>query len=217
MAEYNELKKPSSWLGFHRDGLIMVLFLDLLWTIIEIGTTATVVGIPAIPFIAFVMFGLTYWLVYKKQRKLGNSMKMAMVRAFFLGVVAGLPFSVTYWLMVFVFAILNQVLPKSQGVSVKLPSNEQFNLGKFAIEFKEVEHLLKLAIEQAGKIPSSKVVDNIEFLRARREIPVELANSLDQLREVRNHVTHEVGINPNAENLRLLKKLQDELRAIVKE
>lgn len=59
MAKYIEKSKQPSWLGFHRDGLIIVLCLDLLWTVIEVGTSATVVGIPAIPFIAFVMFGLT--------------------------------------------------------------------------------------------------------------------------------------------------------------
>lgn len=37
-----------------------MLVLDLLWTVIEIGAGASIVGIPAIPFIAFVMFGVSY-------------------------------------------------------------------------------------------------------------------------------------------------------------
>ncbi|MGB3239436.1 MAG: hypothetical protein WBB29_14145 [Geitlerinemataceae cyanobacterium] len=60
MTEYSGRQKPLSWLGFHRDGLIIVLVLDLLWTVIEIGAGASIVGIPAIPFIAFVMFGVSY-------------------------------------------------------------------------------------------------------------------------------------------------------------
>lgn len=68
-----------------------------------------------------------------------------------------------------------------------------------------------------GKKPSSNVSENIQFLKNRSELPVELVNSLDELRDVRNDITHDIEINPNSKNLRLLKKLKDELKEIVKE
>ena len=88
MPESSSRKVPPSWLGFHRDGLITTLILDSLWMFIEVSAAASIVGIPAIPFIAFVLFGLTSYIVFSKQRILGNSYVEAGCRAVFLGFIA---------------------------------------------------------------------------------------------------------------------------------
>lgn len=216
MPEYNDRQKAPSWLGFHRDGLIIVLVLDLSWTFIEVAAGASIIGIPAIPFIAFSMFGLASFIIFKKQRKLGDSQKVAISKAFILGAIAGIPFSFIYWLLFGLFGILNFILPNTKGVSVKLPSHQEFSLGKFTTEFKEVESLLKKAIKQVGKQPFSEVYDNIEYLKDKGKISIDMADALHQVRKVRNKITHNTDINPDVNNLRLLKRIKEELEGIVK-
>ncbi|MGB5898742.1 MAG: DUF4145 domain-containing protein [Geitlerinemataceae cyanobacterium] len=143
-------------------------------------------------------------------------MKVSICKALFLGVFAGVPFSVTYWLLVGILGILNSILPKTKGVAVKFPSHDPMTIGKFASDFKVVESLLKQSVEKVGKTPFSKVSENIEYLKDKGKISIEMANSLHELRDIRNNIIHNIEINPETCNLRLLKKIKDELEVMAK-
>jgi hypothetical protein len=217
MAESSVGKVPPSWLGFHRDGLIATLILDSLWMFIEVSAAASIVGLPAIPVIAFVLFGLTSYIVFSKQRVLGNSDVEALCRAVFLGFIAGVPIPVFYTAAFLLIGMVDKILPKTKGIEVKLPSLEQQNLGKFISDFKVVEELLKQAVQKvdASQV-SSKVSENIKFLQDRGMIPADLVKSLDKIRDTRNSVTHSAPEMPNVSDLRELKKVKDEIETIFK-
>ncbi|MBE9126315.1 MULTISPECIES: hypothetical protein [unclassified Coleofasciculus] len=217
MPESIARKVPPSWLGFHRDGLITVLILDCLWMFIEVSAAASIVGIPAIPFIAFVLFGLTSYIVFSKQRILGNSYVEASWISLFLGVIAGVPIPVFFTIGFMVIGIVNKILPKTKGIEVKLPTLDQQNMGKFISDFKVVEELLKLAVQEvdASQV-SSKVSENIKFLQDRGMIPADLVKSLDKIRGTRNNVTHSTTEMPSVSDLRELKKVKDEVETIFK-
>jgi hypothetical protein len=208
---------PPSWLGFHRGALISVLLLDCLWMFIEVATGASIVGIPALPFIAFILFGLSFFIVFSKQRILGDSYFNATWKSFFMGVIAGLPFPVFYTLIFMVFAGANKILPKTKGIGVKLPSLDHQNLGKFTSEFKELETLLKQAAEQIDIQQSNEnVFENIKFLRNKGIISEELTKSLHNIRKFRNNITHTSSTAPTIKDLRLLKRCKEEVEIIFK-
>lgn len=217
MPESSVRKVPPSWLGFHRDGLVAVLILDSLWMFIEVSAAASIVGIPAIPFIAFVLFGLTSYIVFFKQRILGNSYVEATWRSLFLGVIAGVPIPVFFTIGFMVIGIVNKILPNTKGIEVKLPTLDRQNLGKFISDFKVVEELLKQAVQEvdASQV-SSKVSENIKFLQDRGMIPADLVKSLKRVRDTRNSVAHSTPEMPNVSDLRELKKVKDEVETIFK-
>ena len=111
MPESSVGKAPPSWLGFHRDGLIATLIFDSLWMLIEFFAVVSVVGLPAIPIIAFVLFGLTSYIVFSKQRILGNGDVEALCRAVFLGFIAGVPIPLFYTAGFTIFGVLHKILP----------------------------------------------------------------------------------------------------------
>ncbi len=217
MPESSGRKVPPSWLGFHRDGLVAVLILDSLWMFIEVSAAASIVGIPAIPLIAFVLFGLTSYIVFSKQRILGDSYVEATWRALFLGIIAGVPIPVFFTIGFMVIGIVNKILPNTKGIEVKLPTLDRQNLGKFISDFKVVEELLKQAVQEvdASQV-SSKVSENIKFLQNRGMIPADLVKSLDKIRDTRNSVAHSTLEMPNLSDQRLLKKVKDEIETIFK-
>ena len=217
MPESSGRKVPPSWLGFHRDGLITTLILDSLWMFIEVSAAASIVGIPAIPFIAFVLFGLTSYIVFSKQCILGNSNGEALCRAVFLGVIAGVPIPVFYTAAFMLIGMVDKILPKTKGIEVKLPSLDQQNLGKFISDFKIVEELLQQAVEKidASQV-SSKVSENIKFLQDRGMIPENLVESLKKVRDTRNSVAHSTPETPSVSDLRELKEVKDEVETIFK-
>jgi len=217
MPESSGRKVPPSWLGFHRDGLVTVLILDSLWMFMEIAAGASIVGIPAIPFIAFVLFGLTSYIVFSKQRILGDSYLQATWKSLVLGFIAGVPIPIFFTIVFTGFGIVNKILPSNKGIEVKLPTLDQQNLGKFMSDFKVVEELLKQAVQEvdASQV-SSKVSENIDFLKSKGMIPADLVKSLDKIRDTRNSVAHSTLEMPNLSDLRLLKKVKDEVETIFK-
>jgi len=217
MPESSGRKVPPSWLGFHRDGLITTLILDSLWMFIEVSAAASIVGIPAIPFIAFVLFGLTSYIVFSKQRILGNSNGEALCRAVFLGFIAGFPIPVFYTAAFMLIGMVDKILPKTKGIEVKLPSLDQQNLGKFISDFKIVEELLQQAVEKidASQV-SSKVSENIKFLQDRGMIPENLVESLKKVRATRNSVAHSTTETPSVSDMRELKEVKDKVETIFK-
>jgi hypothetical protein len=215
MADSKQI--PPSWLGFHRDGLVVTLILDCLWSIIEVAAGATIVGIPAIPFIAFSLFGISSYIVFLKQRALGDSYIQTTWKSIFLGAIAGVPFPVFFTMLFFVFAVANQILPKTKGIAVQLPTFDPQSVGKFINEFKEVEELLQLLVKEvdASKV-SDKVKKNIDFLNDKGMISTDLAKSLNKIRESRNGVAHSASKIPDLGDMRLLKEVKDELDVIFK-
>lgn len=215
MPESSGKQTPPNWLGFHRDGLFTVFILDCLWMFIEVTAGATVVGIPAIPFIAFLLFGLSFWIVFSKQRILGDNYFQATWKSVVLGTIAGLPFSVFFTMLFVAFAVINKVLPQTKGIGVRLPTLDHHNLGKFTSEFKEIEELLKQAVQQIDSQQSNLTVnENIKFLKKKGIIPTDLAKSLHEIRKVRNSITHETLEIADVRHLRLLRKCREEIEVI---
>jgi len=211
MSEANDKKIPPSWLGFHRDGLVVVLILDSLWMFIEVASG------PAIPLMAFLLFGLSSYIVFSKQRILGDNYIQSSWKSLVLGIIAGVPFSVFFTILFAIFAMANKILPRTKGITVQLPTLDHQNLGKFMNDFKEVEELLKQVVQEVdtSKV-SSKVSENIEFLKIKGTIPSDLAKSLDKIRNARNNFAHSALKMPNLSDMRLLKKVKDELETVFK-
>ena len=214
----NSSSQPS-WFGFHRDGLIIVFLLDWLWLLMEFSAGATIVGVAAIPFIAFALFALSFLVVMYRQRKLGNSYREATARAFFLGFIAGFPTPIFYTILCGFFAVGNALVPKTRGVSIKFPSNEVFNVGRFTSEYRHIESLLKEMVELNGGDTvreCSNVNKCIKFLQKRQVLPKETSQALDQLRKIRNNYIHKSdSIVPDIGHIRLLKRCKEEVEAVL--
>ena len=139
-SAFNEYKgKPThpSWLGFHRDGLFTVLALDLLWIVIEIS------ALPLVPLLVFIIFGISSYVVFSKQRILGDSQTVALIKALFLGFIAAIPTSIVFMTFCAVVAILNKFVPAESLESLsgfvpvtKSPNLEYQNLGEFISDFR---------------------------------------------------------------------------------
>ena len=207
-------------IGFHRDALIITLILDWVWAFLEFGAGATIAGIAAIPLISFVMFCLGFMIVWTKQHSLGDNTFNALWKSTFLGVIAGFPTPIFYSFACFIFASINAALPKTKGVSVKFPSGEYANIGKFTNEYREAESLLKKVVEKAGgdtrKI--SNVNKCIDFLEKQNKVSKEMVKSLHEIRKIRNDYIHDgSSMTPNEEHFRLLRKCKEEIEMMYRD
>lgn len=218
-SKTKSLQALPVWLGFHRDGLFLVFCLDWLWASIEFSAGATVVGIPAVPFISFAMFVVSVKVVYSKQRLIGNSPTEATVKASLLGAFAGFPSPILYTVMWAVFAVANAIIPETKGVGIKLPSNDHINIGKFTSEYRSTESLLKKVVEQAGgnvKVDCTNVCDCVKFLQHRDMISQEVAERLTEVRRFRNDYVHKEETEaPSIHYIRLIKRCREEIEAIL--
>jgi hypothetical protein len=218
MSHYENRKAAPQWLGFHRDGLIAVFLLDCLWMLIETGAAISIVGIPAIPVIVFVLFGLSAYIVFSKQRILGDRPTPALVKAVFLGAVVAVPFPVFYTMLLVVISILHRLLPKASNTAAKVGSATTVSLfkderfGRFANDFKEIEDILAEAV---GKVDQSQVrkevYKNIDFLNRKGMMSQDLYDSLYEIRQIRNNLTHEELVMPDSVQFDLLKKCKQKV------
>lgn len=216
MIKSNGRQAPPVWVGFHRDALLIVLGLDCLWMGIEVATATTIVGIPAIPFIAFSLFGISSWIVFSKQRALGDSYIQATWKSIFLGMVAGVPIPVFYTCLFGIFAIINKIAPSNKAIQFKLPTLTEQRLGRFLIEFKTIEDSLKRAVEQIdAEAVDQSIKKNIGFLKKHRSIPVELAESLDNFRESRNDFVHLPPETPGIQEIREVLQFSKDVKPFV--
>lgn len=224
--EYRGRPAHPSWLGFHRDGLITVLVLDLLWIVIETS------ALPLISLLVFIIFGISSYIVFSKQRILGDSQTVALVKALVLGVIAAIPTSIVFMIFCASVAILNKFVPAESVESLsgfipatnRSPNLEYQNLGEFISDFKDLEEILYRSVE---KIDYKKVTtspdENIKFLRNKGVLPEELLDSLSAIRRVRNSAVH-MNLNSKAETLKslspndikFLKTCKEKARAILR-
>jgi hypothetical protein len=223
MSQSENRKAPPQWLGFHRDGLIAVFLLDCLWMLIETGAAISIVGIPAIPVIVFVIFGLSSYIVFSKQRILGDRPASALVKAVFLGAVAAVPFPVFYTMLLAVISILHRLLPQASNAAAKVGSTTTATLfkderfGRFANDFKEIEDILAEAVRKVDRSQvSSEVFENIKFLNRKGMISEDLCNSLHEIRQIRNKLVHEDLIMPDSVQFDLLGKCKQQVMAVFK-
>ncbi len=225
MSKSENRKAPPNWFGFHRDGLISVFILDCLWMFIETGAAISIVGIPAIPVIIFVIFGLSSYIVFSKQRILGDRPAPALVKAVFLGAVAAVPFPVFYTILLVVISVLHRLLPQASNVAEKVGSvatktplfkDERF--GRFANDFKEIEDILEEAVRKVdpSKV-SSEVFHNINFCDRKGMMPKDLCDSLHKVRQIRNNLIHEDLTMPDSVHFELLKKCKQEVMTVFKQ
>jgi hypothetical protein len=217
MPESSGKRTPPSWLGFHRDGLIAVLILDCLWMFIETGAAISIVGIPAIPVIVFVLFGLSSYIVFSKQRILGDRFAPAIVKALFLGIVAAVPFPVSYTIALVVIGVLHKLFPQASRVAVEIPLFKDERFGRFANDFKEIESVLK---ETVRKVEPSKVSDevfeNINFLAHKGMMPNDLCDELHKIRKIRNKLVHGKLTMPDSIQFEVLKKCKQRVMTTFK-
>lgn len=212
------LRSKASWIGFHRNGVLLVLFFDWLWSIMEFSAGATLIGIPAIPFIAFVLFAIAFRVVYVKQRSLGDSQAVATGKAMLLAFIAGVPTPVLYTGISILFAVANRIMPDTRGISVKFPSNEHLNIGKFTSEYRETELLLKEVVKQHGGDLKQcyNINECIKFLSKEKIIEKTTIKDLHQVRKIRNNYNHtEASVIPDIMHFRILRKCKEEIELIV--
>jgi len=218
MSKSENREAPPNWFGFHRDGLIAVFLLDCLWMFIETGAAVSIVGIPAIPVIVFVIFGLSSYIVFSKQRILGDRPTPALVKAVFLGAVAAVPFPVFYTIAFVFIGVLQKLFPQAGRVAGEMPLFKNERFGSFANDFKQIEDILEQAVKKIDRSQaSSKVSDNINFLNHKGMMPENLYKSLHEIREVRNRLIHEDLIMPDSVQFDLLKKCKQQVMTVFKQ
>jgi hypothetical protein len=178
-------KLQPSLVGFHTHALITTVVLDCVWMVLEVGTGGL------INIIVFVIFGITSYVVFTKQRLLGDSQSIALTKAVFLGIVAGLPFSFTGLFIFGLFGFLNKVLPATENFAVKLPTVETYDLGSFMSEFRQLETLLSQSVAAIDpKSVNKEISKNIAFVEEKGLISEELLALLDETRRIRNNLVH---------------------------
>lgn len=218
MSKSGNRKAPPSWFGFHRDGLIAVFLLDCLWMFIETGAAISIVGIPAIPVIVFVIFGLSSYIVFSKQRILGDRPAPALVKAVFLGVVAAVPFPVFYTIALAIIGVLHKLFPQASRVAGEMPLFKNEKFGRFANDFKEIEDTLRQAVKKIDRSQvSDKVGENIDFLHQKGMISKDLFNELKKIKSIRNDLIHDDLIVPDSIHFDLLKKCKQEVMKVLKQ
>lgn len=212
MRESKARQTPPIWFGFHRDGLIAVFLLDCLWMLIETGAAISIVGIPAIPVIVFVLFGLSSYIVFSKQRILGDHPTPALVKAVFLGVVAAVPFPVFYTIALVVIGVLHKLFPQASRAAGVVPLFKDAKFGRFANDFKEIEGALKEAVRKVdpSKV-SDKVSENINFLASKGMMPEDLRKELDKIRKFRNKLVHGKLTIPDSIQFDVLKQCKQQV------
>lgn len=202
---------PPVWFGVHRDALIIVCLLDILWTLIEFSAAATVIGIPAIPFVALLIFVLSFVLTYNKQRIVGDNQVKAAGISVLLSAFAAIPFSFISLFLAFFCGIANKMTPNTKGVKIRIPSSEDLGMGKFANDFKILETRLQTLAQQNGLREGKKLYECIGYLKAKELISPELFNNLDHIRVARNQLIHDQTTVPSTAEQRLLNRCLEDI------
>jgi hypothetical protein len=217
MSKSENRNSPPNWFGFHRDGLIAVFLLDCLWMFIETGAAISIVGIPAIPVIVFVIFGLSSYIVFSKQRILGDRPAPAIVKGVSLGVVAAVPFPVFYTIALVVIGVLHKLFPQASRVAGEIPLFKDERFGRFANDFKEIESVLKEAVRKVdpSKV-SDEVFENINFLDRKGMMSKDLCDELHKIRKIRNKLVHGKLTMPDSIQFDVLKKCKQRVMATFK-
>jgi hypothetical protein len=202
---YTDKEKPvqPSLVGFHRDSLITTVVLDCVWMILELGTAGL------INFFVFIIFGLTSYIVFTKQRLLGDSQSTALAKSIFLGIVAGLPFSFTGLFIFGLFGVLNKVIPATENFAVKLPTSEIYNRGSFISEFTGIEELFAKSVAAIDpKKVSDKLAENIKFIEERGFISRESSELFNKARDIRNEIAHSSSKIVTSNDLQILRQFK---------
>jgi hypothetical protein len=185
--QYSSTEKIAqpSLLGFHTHGLIATVLLDCLWMVLEVGTGGF------INLLVFVIFGITSYIVFTKQRLLGDSRSIALTKAIFLGVIAGFPTSFTGLFLFGFLKVLSNVIPTTEKFSVKLATAETVGLGEFMSEFKQLETLFAQSVGAVDpKAVHDKFAKNVEFMGEKELISGDLLVLLKAVGKIRNNVVH---------------------------
>ena len=202
---YTDAEKPvyPTLVGFHRDSLIITVVLDCVWMVLEIGTAGL------INLLVFIIFGITSYVVFTKQRLLGDSQSTALAKAVFLGIVAGLPFSFTGLFVFGLFGVLNKVIPRTENFAVKLPTSEVYNRGSFISEFTQIEELITKSVAAIDpKKVSDKLAENIEFIETRGIISRESSELFKAARDIRNDIAHKSSKIVTSNDLQILRQFK---------
>lgn len=206
MASTHTTSSVPVWFGVHRDALVAVCILDILWTFIEFSAGATVIAIPAIPFIMLLIFVLSFVITYNKQRIVGDNQVKAAGISVILSVIAAIPFSFISLFLVFFCGIANKMTPNTKGVKIRIPSSKDLGMGKFTNDFKILEARLQTLAQQNGLREGKKLYECIGYLKAEELISSELFNNLDHIRIARNQLIHDQTAVPSSKEQRLLNR-----------
>ena len=206
MASTHTNPSVPVWFGVHRDALLVVFLLDILWTLMEFSAGATVIGIGAIPFMVILIFVLSFTITYNKQRIIGNSQIKAAGISVILGAFAAIPFSFISLFLAFFCGIANKMTPNTKGIKIRIPSSEDVRMGQFTQDFSILEARLQSLAQQNGLRKGKKLHECINYLKANELISPELLNNIDNIRLARNQFVHNQTAVPSDYEQRLLNR-----------
>jgi hypothetical protein len=167
---------------FHPGSLIVLIALDLLWSVIEGGLAATGIGLLLYPLLMLFVFIICFPLVTSIQKfSFYDDWPAALAKGFAFGVVAALPFSFISLFVAAAWGLLHLLYGADEEVIL---------LGKLTRGWREIE----LALQRLGppEIRHWSTEDIINYLYSKGVLSPAHTERLHELRKLRNAAVHEV-------------------------
>jgi hypothetical protein len=170
---------------FHSGSLIVLIALDLFWSVFEGGLAVTGIGFLIIPLLMVVIFPLCFTAVTLIQKYAFNDdWPAALAKGLGFGIVAALPFSFVGILVAAGWGLMRLLYGVDQEVIL---------LGKLTHAWRDVE--LALRRLAPPEIRNETTEDVINFLYNNRVLSATVKDRLHYLRKLRNLNTHEISTN----------------------
>ena len=166
----------------HPASLATTIALDLLWSVFETGSAASLVGILIMPFLMGVVFCLCFGAVTLIQRYSAyDDWPAALSKGLALGIVAAIPFSIVGLGVAAGWGLMHLLYGVDQEVIL---------LGKLARSWRKIE--LTLRQMAAPELKNRGLDEVIDHLHARKIISAGQRDHLHELRKQRNFTMHQV-------------------------
>jgi hypothetical protein len=170
---------------FHSGSLIVLIALDLFWSVFEGGLAVTGIGFLIIPLLMVVIFPLCFTAVTLIQKYAFNDhWPAALAKGLGFGIVAALPFSFVGILVAAGWGLMRLLYGVDQEVIL---------LGKLTHAWRDVE--LTLRRLAPPDIRNETTEDVINYLYNHRVLSANVKDRLHYLRKLRNVNTHEISTN----------------------
>jgi hypothetical protein len=170
---------------FHSGSLIVLIALDLFWSVFEGGLAITGIGFLTIPLLMVVIFPLCFTAVTLIQKyAFYDDWPAALAKGLGFGIVAALPFSFVGILVAAGWGLMRLLYGVDQEVIL---------LGKLTHAWRDVELTLRRLAPL--EVRNETIEDVINYLYNHSLLSATVKDRLHDLRKLRNVNTHEISTN----------------------
>lgn len=186
----------------HPGSIVVAVAFDLIWSLFEGGSTASVVGIILLPFLAGTIFFASFGAVALIQRfSSGDEWGSAISKGLVLGILAAVPFSVVGVAGAAGLGLMRLVYGVDEEVIL---------LGKLTRSWREIEGILRKIAPP--DVRGSSLDDVINHLYSQRFLSNTLKDQLHELRRQRNINTHQISTDELAGLVENVQAMENTLR-----